>query len=254
MASSLPLVFFRTKKALRKQEKIFDSGRLDERKYRCSGSNLLRFLSHEQADPVFRRTGCMHKEMIMTVYCEEWMKNEYTCSECSWSGTGGETARGTMYRGKFLELSCPSCSEFLDVLILPEEKGCAHSREGLTEEQLKAIAEAEEQERLYREMCLTSADQLPPLAEGDVTLNWDMEQGETQIRNGETVIWSEPVVYEGFDRFEQVALILKEKYGNRLKDLVPTDRSKLFLYGDYEPSLGYLKKVRKNLFGVDAEI
>jgi len=189
----------------------------------------------------------------MSNYTEEWMKREYTCSGCSWSGTGGETARGIMYRGTYLELTCPTCSEFLDVLILPAEKGCAHSREGLSEEQLKAKEAEDEQERRYREQCLASAGQLPDLPEGEITLSWDMEQDQTQIRNGETVVWSEPVAYEGFDRFEQVAVILKEKYGSRLKDLVPTDRSKLFLYGDYEPSLAYLKKVRKDIFGVDAE-
>ncbi|RQW86536.1 MAG: hypothetical protein EHM79_09455 [Geobacter sp.] len=189
----------------------------------------------------------------MTLYTEEWMKKNYTCSGCSWSGTGGDTTRGILYRGTFLELSCPTCSEFLDVLILPAEKGCAHSREGLTEEQLRAKEEADEQERQFREKCLVSADQLPDLPAGKITLSWDMEQDQTQIRNDDTVIWSEPVTYEGFDRFEQVARILKEKYGSRLMDLAPTDRSKLFLYGDYEPALAFLKKLRKELFGVDAE-
>jgi hypothetical protein len=189
----------------------------------------------------------------MTIYSEEWMKKAYTCSDCSWRGTGGESARGIMYRGKFLELTCPTCSASLDVLILPAEKGCAHSREGLTEEQLKAKEEADEQERQYREKCLSSTEQLPTLPDGEITLNWDMEQDQTQIRNGEAVIWSEPAIYEGFDRFEQIALILKDKYGKRLKDLVPTDRSKLFLYGDYEPSLAFIVKLRKELFGVDAE-
>jgi hypothetical protein len=189
----------------------------------------------------------------MTIFTEEWMKKEYTCSGCSWSGTGGESTRGLLFREKFIELTCPTCSEFLDVLILPAEKGCAHSLEGLSEEQLKAKAEEKEQERQYREKCLSVADQLPNLPDGEITLSWDMEQDQTQIRNGEAVIWSEPAVYEGFDRFEQIALILKEKYGNRLKDLVPTDRSKLFLYGDYEPSLAFLIKLRKELFGVDAE-
>ena len=100
----------------------------------------------------------------MTIYSEEWMKKEYTCSSCSWSGTGGDSARGLLYREKFIELTCPTCSASLDVLILPAEKGCAHSLEGLSEEQLKAKADAAEQERQYREKCLTSADQLPDSA------------------------------------------------------------------------------------------
>lgn len=190
----------------------------------------------------------------MTIYFEEWKNKNYTCTACSWSGTGGESARGRMYRGMFLELSCPTCFGFLDVLICPSENEEEKSGEELTEEQLAARAEAREQLRLYREKCLSSPDQLPAQAAGDITLQWDMEGGETLIRNGETVIWREPVAYEGFERYERIALILKEKYGERLKDLVPTDRSKLFLYGDYEPSLAYLGKVRKDLFGVDAEI
>lgn len=190
----------------------------------------------------------------MTIYYEEWTKKAYSCSACSWKGNGEESARGRLYRGAFLELSCPTCSEFLDVLILPSEHGCEKSRENLTEDQLKELKKAEEQERKYREKCLAAPGQLPDLSEEDITLGWDMEQGETLVTNGELVIWREPVIYEGFDRFEQVALILKEKYGTRLKDLVPTDRSKLFLYGDYEPSLAYVKKIRKELFGVDAEI
>jgi hypothetical protein len=190
----------------------------------------------------------------MTIYYEEWTEKEYACPGCSWSGTGSETARGILYRGVFLELTCPSCSTFLDVLILPADKGCAHSMEGLTEEQLKAKTEADEQERQYRKKCLSSAEQLPNLPDNDFTLNWDMEQDETLIRNGETVLWREPAVYEGFGRYEQIALILKEKYGSRLKDLAPTDRSMLFLYGDYEPSLAFIRKLRKELFGVDAEV
>jgi hypothetical protein len=190
----------------------------------------------------------------MTIYYEEWLEKEYTCGECSWHGTAKDTGRGRMHREMFLDLCCPECSGFIDLIIFPPEKGCGGSQEGLTEEQLKALKEAEEQEKCYREQCLRSVDQLPELPDGDLCLVWDQEGAETRIRNGETVIWSEPVAYEAFDRYERIALLLKEKYGARVKDLTPTDRSKLFLYGDYAPALDYLKKVRKELFGVDAAI
>lgn len=190
----------------------------------------------------------------MTIFYEKWLEKEYVCGECAWHGTAKDTARGRMYREMFLDLCCPECSGFLDLIIFPAEKGCGSSREGMTEEQLKALDEAEEQEKLYREQCLRSVDQLPEQPEGDLFLVWDQEGGETQVRNGDIVIWSEPVAYEAFDRYERIALLLKEKYGERVKDLAPTDRSKLFLYGDYEPALAYLGKVRKELFGVDAGI
>lgn len=190
----------------------------------------------------------------MTIHYEEWLKKEYTCGECAWHGAAEKTGRGRMHREMFLELCCPECYSFLDLIIFPAEKGCGASREGLSEEQLKALDEAEQQDRLYREQCLRSIEQLPELPEGDMNLVWDQQDGETRILNGDTVIWSEPVAYEGFDRYERIALLLKEKYGDRIRDLSPTDRSKLYLYGDYAPALDYLKKVRKELFGVDAGI
>jgi hypothetical protein len=196
----------------------------------------------------------LDKEKHVTIYFEEWLEKEYTCGECAWHGIARDTGRGRMHRKMFLELCCPECSGFLDLIIFPPEKGCGASRKELTEEQLKAQEEAEAQEKLYREKCLRSFDQLPELPGNDLWLVWDQEGAETRILNGETVIWSEPAIYEAFDRYEQVALLLKGKYGTRVKDLTPTDRSKLFLYGDYAPALEYLKKVRKELFGVDSEI
>jgi hypothetical protein len=190
----------------------------------------------------------------MTIYYEEWMKKEYVCEGCSWQGTAEASVRGGLHRGIYLELYCPQCNQLLDVVIFQETHSCGHKKEGLTEEQLKALQEAEQEERQYREQCLRSAGQLPDLPDGDLPLVWDQVEGDTQILNGEAVIWSEPVAYEGFERYERIALLLKEKYGDRVKDLAPTDRSLLFLYGDYAPSLDYVAKVRKELFGVDARI
>ncbi len=185
----------------------------------------------------------------MTIFFEQWQEMECSCGKCSWKGTAGTTTRGRMHRGIYLDLYCPECTEFIDLIIFPAGESCAHRKEGLTEEELQAVQEAEKAEREYAAQCLTSPDQLPELAETDLFLHWDQVQGETQVRSGDTVIWSEPVAYEAFERFERIALILKEKYGAKVKDLAPTDRSLLFLYGDYYPSMFYVPKVRKELFG-----
>lgn len=187
----------------------------------------------------------------MTIYFEEWPEKEYSCGDCDWKGNGGECGRGLFYRKMYLELYCPECNSFLDLIIFPESAGCDTKSENLAEEQKQALLEQEEQMRQYRERCLQSPGQLPELEDGDFVLLWDQVEGDTQLRKGDTVIWSEPVAYEGFDRFEQIALILKEKYGSRVRDLQPTDRSMLFLYGDFASSLDYVKKVRKELFGVE---
>lgn len=190
----------------------------------------------------------------MTIYYDEWLKKEYTCEGCAWQGSAESTSRGMMYRGIYLDLNCPQCGELLDVMIFEEGKSCSHKKEGMTEEQLKALEQAEEAERSYRAQCLGSAGQLPELPDEDLTLVWDQQEGNTRICHGDTLVWSEPVAYEGFERYERIARLLKEKYGNSLKDLAPTDRSMLFLYGDYTPSLEYVRKLRKELFGVDTEI
>jgi hypothetical protein len=46
-----------------------------------------------------------------------------------------------------------------------------------------------------------------------------------------------------------MAQIQEAKYGDRIKDLVPTESSKLYLYGDDGKSYGFADKVRACLFG-----
>ncbi|HKZ17046.1 MAG TPA: hypothetical protein VJ161_06220 [Geobacteraceae bacterium] len=186
----------------------------------------------------------------MTIYYEGWKEKEYSCEECDWKGNGANSKSGRFHRQMFLELYCPSCSAFLDLIVFPESGHCGRGEEKLTDEQRKALREQEEQMKLYREKCLQSPDQLPEIDDPDFTLVWDQVEGDTRIMKDDSVIWSEPLAYEGFDRYERIALILKDKYGSRVRDLAPVDRSLLFLYGDYAPSMDYVKKVRKELFGI----
>ena len=60
---------------------------------------------------------------------------------------------------------------------------------------------------------------------------------ETVIRLGDRVIFSEPGGWENYERFIEVAEILRAHYGTALKDLVPIDRSKSNLWGDYGRTL-----------------
>ncbi len=186
----------------------------------------------------------------MTLYYEEWKEKQYACEECDWKGTGADCKYGLFHRKTFLEVYCPSCQGFLDLIVFPYKESCHKDLGKLTEEQRKVLLEQDEQMKLYLAKCLQSADQLPDLKDDDFILAWDQVEGETRITKGDMVIWSEPLAYEGFDRFEKIALLLKEKYAARIKDLAPADRSLLFLYGDFASSIDYVKKVRKELFGV----
>lgn len=56
-------------------------------------------------------------------------------------------------------------------------------------------------------------------------------------------------VYEGYERFEEVAHILKERYGAALRDLVPTAASATYLYGDSLKASDRIARFRRELFG-----
>jgi len=98
---------------------------------------------------------------------------------------------------------------------------------------------------------LKSPAQLPELEGETLVLTWDIEDeqkgGDTLIKHGERIIWREPAIYEGYERFEEVAQILKQKYRERLRDLVPTPHSEMYLYGDHVISLGMVEEARKKL-------
>ncbi|MEJ7745382.1 MAG: hypothetical protein WKF61_01230 [Luteimonas sp.] len=98
---------------------------------------------------------------------------------------------------------------------------------------------------------LKTPEQLPDLEGDDIVLLWDAEDyqrgGDTLIRYGSEVIWREPAQYEGYERFIEVANLLKQKYGDRLQDLVPSRNSELYLYGDALGSPSRISKFREEL-------
>jgi hypothetical protein len=79
---------------------------------------------------------------------------------------------------------------------------------------------------------LSSPSQLPDLDGEMLHLEWDQIEADSIIRHRGSLIWQERTGWEVYDRFEEIAAILKQKYGKRLTDLVPTIRSSYALYGD----------------------
>ena len=82
---------------------------------------------------------------------------------------------------------------------------------------------------------LSEASQLPEIESPSFILHWDFVHAgfdsETLIKHGDTIIFREVVIFEGYERFIEVAEILRARYGTALHDLVPTDRSLTYLYG-----------------------
>jgi hypothetical protein len=105
---------------------------------------------------------------------------------------------------------------------------------------------------------LANMEQLPAMESTSFTLDWDFVEANderlTVIRCGDLVLFSEPALWEGYKRFEQVCKIVREKYGAQVNDLVPTNRSESYLYGDVSSSPIAVAAVRRKVFGNDEQL
>ena len=94
---------------------------------------------------------------------------------------------------------------------------------------------------------LYSPRQLPDLDGPELLLTWDQEDADTIVRHGERVVWRETTGWEVYERFEEIAAILRRKYGSRLKDLAPTPRSRYALLGDSSRASAHVEAARAAL-------
>ena len=162
------------------------------------------------------------------------------CPKCHWKGTfeHGSVDYHAELHAECADCSCPNCDYFdapmLAIVSYPTiEEARAHSDRPGIREWVQAIDRGLDE---FEAQKLRTPEQLPEIGEDNFTLTWDFEAdedyGRTLIKHGDVVIFSEPARYEEYRRFKEVAEILKAKYGDRIKDLVPTEGSKLNVYGD----------------------
>jgi hypothetical protein len=87
---------------------------------------------------------------------------------------------------------------------------------------------------------LTTPEQLPAIpGDGDLYLTWDADYSEgkdqprTVLLNGDQVLFTKPASWEAIeDRYEQFCRMVRDRYGTRVRDLVPTAASEMWLYRD----------------------
>lgn len=117
--------------------------------------------------------------------------------------------------------------------------------------------------RAWREQRQREAEEilerLPEIATPEFTLIWDLEiigSGAEErrhwiIRHGDQVIHRELARSEDYHRFELLARLLRQKYGSRIRDLVPVDSSDVayYLYGDFLGAVNRVEAARKRNFG-----
>jgi hypothetical protein len=200
-------------------------------------------------------------EKHLSYYNDDWKNEILVCSDCGWSGTFDEGV--VEYHSDCVHSSCPTCvragcapseAYMLAVVSFPTLRETEANLDCLSDFEKTVLASRQRFVADYEARRLRTADQLPDIAAPQITLSWDYTgegagDSQTVIRHDEQVVWSEPAVWEGFERFAAVLAILKQKYGARLVDVVPTDASELYLYGDRFSATAVVRQARSNLQG-----
>lgn len=188
----------------------------------------------------------------MPEYFDDWKTADFNCPCCRWTGKGGALVGGEVFRD-LKELDCPKCGGRITVLEFPTHEEMVANRYKLSDFDRHALDRRIKREADFQQKCLRSASQLPEIVDSSIVLTWDFtddgKEATTLIKWGDKVIFSEPAFYEGFERFIEVAEVLRQRYGLLLVDLVPSPTSLRFLYGDVSNAETIVAKARTRIFG-----
>ncbi len=165
----------------------------------------------------------------------EFQQGIQTC-RCGWTGLGSETGVYESFDDLY-EVAYPKCEEKIGICEYPYSWEVKANPAANKVDKLMVEVMESRDVRFEREK-LKSPDQLPDIDGDSIIFTWDTDTNDggpsnVHIKHGDALIWKEMEWYEGFRRFIEIAGILKMKYGDRLKDVVPTHRSERDLYGDH---------------------
>lgn len=194
----------------------------------------------------------------MTNYYDNWQERDYACQNCGWQGKGSEYAQGDIYTECF-QICCPNCTREIGIIMFPTIEESKKHYEKLSSLDKAMISDIEKKREEFKARRLASHEQLPTIMDDeDIVLLWDIEDsqrgGDTLIRYGKEIIWREPAIYEGYERFIEIAHLLKKRYGDQLQDLVPSRSSRLYLYGDRINAPDKVEKARRRLSRYKSEM
>jgi hypothetical protein len=184
-------------------------------------------------------------------YYSNWRETELICPKCEWHGLGSALALGD-YNWDCAERVCPVCEELIMIVMHPTIEESRANWDKVSEWDRKNIEAAEAHRAEFAGRKLREPAQLPEINEPSFVLHWDFADDgshrETLIKHGEKIIFAEPALWEGYERFIEVAEMLRRRYGAALRDLIPTNASEVYLYGDCYPSHAIVAEARKRIF------
>jgi hypothetical protein len=187
-------------------------------------------------------------------YYDDWKSAVLECSKCGWKGTFEQGS--VEYNDELMDSSCPRCdwlaAPMLAIVSYPTTEEFRANWGRLSDEEMRHVEAIERFHANFDARKLRDPSQLPNIESRSFVLHWDFfvaePDRETLIKHGETVIFREPAIYEGYERFIEIAKILRARYGSALCDLIPTESSELYLYGERLSSPQTIAEVRKKMF------
>ncbi len=185
-------------------------------------------------------------------YYDDWKSAVLECPRCHWRGKFMDGSVGH-YR-ELMDSCCPKCDFAHAPMLATVNYPTLEEMRSFGDPTAVLQAGVMEQFRKnFEAQMLRSTEQLPDLDAPSFALTWDFvdahDEHRSVIRYGNRVLFSEPAIYEGYERFEEVCKIVREKYGSRVTDLVPTNASELYLWGDRLSAPDFVDKVRREVFG-----
>jgi hypothetical protein len=181
-------------------------------------------------------------------YFDAWRHAELPC-DCGWRGPL-RPEQAEPYES-LLEFSCPNCDACLAIVTYPTDVEMLENLDELPAPERAGVLKRQQFMEEAGRLALQRPEQLPDLDGDTLELSWDFVTDDeiryTVIRHAGTVVWRELAVWEGIDRFEDIAAMLKARYGERLRDLIPTKASEPYLYGDKLAGPDTVEGIRKTL-------
>lgn len=160
-----------------------------------------------------------------------WGKSEIDCPHCKWRGRPKMSMVEfdvTFRRGEPAAFHCPACFKDIGFVDFFSFEDALANWDDLSEESRAIALHNAAVDRLRRSPRLVGPAQLPDLEGDELRFTWHLEKGEMGsaivLSVGDRTVWSQLLgaESEGFNVYSRVASILKERYGARVRDFVPT--------------------------------
>lgn len=175
-------------------------------------------------------------------------KQTWTCEACGWTGLGSALEIGEVY-DTLHELDCPQCHIRMGCVPHPTIEEARANWANLPDDEKRQVELLEKMIDEFDRVCLKTPEQLPDITEADFVLVWDAEEGNTVIKHQGQPVFVEPIIFEGFERYEVVVGILKSRYGDALKGVHPTRAAYETLCGDKLGAGNLMKTFHYGAFG-----